>query len=281
LKISISRERDTRIKRSTIASGLSPLGNEILLSLEGGPKSLSDLRASISAKDTSILHSIKRLESENLIRRDTIAHSYSLTNIGHVYAVMLNRLSKASNVLRELKDFWLQHDLSGIPEYLLLEIGALNDSTIVRSSTFDLDVIYTRFLESLKSSKRIDGLSPVFHTDFVGAVAEILGKGAKVRLVVTKEVLDRTKEEVKLRDLVKYVKRVFIDRNLEIYIREDLKVALMVTEDFLSLGLFTLDGHYDTGVDLMSSHPQALEWGERLFDYYRGISRKIKFTPIS
>jgi predicted transcriptional regulator len=269
-----------RETKSWVANGLSPLGNEILLNLEGEPKDLGDLRAQINARDTSILHTMKKLESDSLVYRDSITRSYSLTNIGHVYAITLNRLLKTSNVMSGMSDFWLQHDLSGIPDHLLLEIGALDDATILRSTPSDLDAIHSRFLESLRRSMKIDGISAVFHPDFIQAMADVLDNGAKVRIVLTREVFDKTREIVRLKDLAKYVKRLLIDRNLEIYIGGDPKMGLTATENFVSLGLFTLNGAYDYAVDIMSSQPQALEWGERLFGYYRGISERIGLSSI-
>lgn len=244
------------------------------------PKSLGDLRTRIDARDTSVLHAMKDLESEKLVHKDTVSHSYSLTSIGCVYAVMLDQLLKASSVLSEMEDFWLHHDISGIPEHLLTGISALDRATVVRAIPSDLDAVYTRYLELLKGSTRADGVSPVFRPDFVVAMADMLGRGAQLRVIITKEVLDRVREEVRLKDLAKYVKRIFLNRGLQVYVRDALKVGLTVTERFLSLGLFTLDGAYDSSVDVMSSHPRALEWGEMLFEYYRATSERIRFSSL-
>lgn len=267
-------------KEGSTIDRLSPLESEILLSLKEGGKSLSDLRASVKARDTSILHALKKLDNKRAIYKDTIKHSYSLTNVGYICSIMLNQFSEASNVLMEMKDFWLNHNLSGIPEHLLLRIGALSNLTVVKDTPSDLDAVHKRYLDSLKGSEWVYGVSPVFHSDFTEAITEILGKGGKVKFVFTKEVLDRIKETVKLKELAKYVRRILIDHNLEIFIGNNLKVGLTVTDKFLSFGLFTLDGAYDYSTDLMGNHPQALEWGEELFEYYREISEKIRLSNI-
>lgn len=267
-------------KRGRGSGRLSPLQDDILLCLREQPKSLGDLRTRIDARDTSVLHAMKELESERLVRKDAVTHSYSLTSIGSIYAVMLDQLLRASNVLSEMEDFWLNHDISGIPEHLLMGISALDNASVVKATPSNLGAVHGRYLELLKSSRKVDGVSPIFHPDFAGTMAEILGEGALVRLIVTKEVLDRIREQVRLRDLARYAKRIIINRNLEVFVREGLKIALTVTENFLSLGLFMLDGAYDYSVDVMGSHPQSLEWGERLFEYYRGNSERIKFSSI-
>lgn len=267
-------------KRGHGKGRLTPLQDEIVLCLKEKPMSLGDLRTRIDARDTSVLHAMKELESEKLVHKDTVTHSYSLTSIGCIYAVLLDQLLTASNVLTEMEDFWLHHDVSGIPERLLMGISALDKATVVRAMPSDLDAIHTKYLELLKGSTRVDGASPVFHPDFVAAMAEILDRGAQLRVIMTKEVLDRVTEEIKLKDLARYVKRIIIDRSLQVYVRDALKVGLTVTEKFLSLGLFTLDGAYDYSVDVMSSHPQALEWGEILFEYYRATSERIRFSSV-
>ena len=259
---------------------LTPLQEDILLCLKEEPKTLGHLRTRIEARDTSVLHAMKQLESEKLVRRDAGAHSYSLTSIGCIYAVMLDQLFRASNVLSKMEDFWLHHEISGVPEHLLIGISALDNATVVRAVPSDLDAVHTRYLDLLRGSRRVHGISPIFHPDFAKTTAEILGQGAEVRLIVTREVLDRIREEVRLRDLARYARRIMLNRSLELRIREGLKIALTVTEHFFSLGLFTLDGAYDYGVDLMSSDPQALEWGRRLFEYYRTNSERLKFASI-
>lgn len=279
-ELDLEKQKMSARKRGRGSGRLSPLQDDILLSLKERPKSLGDLRTRIDARDTSVLHAIKELESEKLVRRDTVSHSYSLTSIGSVYAVMLDQLLMASSVLSEMEDFWLRHDISGIPEHLLTGISALDRATVARAIPSELDAIYTRYLDLLKGSTRVDGVSPVFHPDFVAAMADILGKGAQLRVIITKEVLDRVREEVRLKDLARYVKRIILNRSLQVYVRDALKVGLTVTDKFLSLGLFTLDGAYDASVDVMSNQPRALEWGEMLFEYYRTTSQRIRFSSI-
>ena len=57
---------------------------------------------------------------------------------------------------------------------------------------------------------------------------------------------------------------------------QDIKVAFTVTDKFISLGLFTTSGEYDTTKDLVSDHPDAVEWGNNLFEYYRDKAHKFR-----
>jgi len=62
-------------------------------------------------------------------------------------------------------------------------------------------------------------------------------------------------------------------------ISDDLKVAFTVTDRFLSLGLYRLDGTYDAGNDLICIGKDAIAWGFDLFEYYKTCA--VKITPDS
>ena len=270
----------TSVEEKRIGYRLSPLEGDLILCLREEPKVLAELRERIDAVGTSILHAIRTLEDEKLVSRDPTNHSYSLTSIGHAQAILFDQLIGTSDTLRSMEEFWLRHDISCIPDYLLSGIRNLKDAVVVRSSPSDLHAVHHKYLDVLKNSKRIHGASAIFHPDFATCVAEILGSGAEVKLVVTKEVLDSIKKEVKLRDLAKYATRILINRNLELTVHDGLRIGLTVTESRLSFGLFTLDGVYDYNVDVMSTHPSALEWGERLFEHYRANGKRIKLSSL-
>ena len=51
--------------------------------------------------------------------------SYSLTNIGTIQTILLDELVGAIVLLDQHEDYWLVHDLSGIPEELKAKIGML------------------------------------------------------------------------------------------------------------------------------------------------------------
>jgi predicted transcriptional regulator/protein-tyrosine-phosphatase len=66
--------------------------------------------------------------------------------------------------------------------------------------------------------------------------------------------------------------------NLSIY-TNNLKIGLTVTDNFLSLGLYHKNEYYepsykgyDGRTDLFSTNQKTIEWGRKLFDYYKIIS---------
>jgi predicted transcriptional regulator len=71
------------------------------------------------------------------------------------------------------------------------------------------------------------------------------------------------------------LKNNFVNGTLKIFLNEDLRLALTVTDKNFSLGLFSLDGDYDDNMDLISTNPQAIQWGEELFQIKLKESTRI------
>jgi len=254
---------------------LSPLKSElklkILLDLLPNGKNLSGLKSSIGTRETTILHILEEFGELSLTTKSQGV--YKLTSLGVIETQILSQLSAAVEVVGTFGDFWLSHDISSIPAPLLFRLGALKDSSLVRNESSDLGKVHDTFMQVLLSSKKIRGISPIFHPDYVAAVRHLLSQGNSVELVLTSSVLKKTLDSAESELLVKYV----ADGNLVIFLKEDLKVALTVTEKSFSLGLFDLEGEYDYSVDLISLNHEAVEWGEDLF---RGVVNESRmFAP--
>ncbi len=120
-------------------------------------------------------------------------------------------------------------------------------------------------------SQELYGLSPIFHPEFVEIVVMFLEKGGKIGMVLTNEILKMVKQNINFDSLAPY----FSSGSLALYRCEDMKVALTVTDTFVSVGLFMIDGVYDSSADLVSSSPDAIRWGRDLFEYYKEIAKLL------
>jgi len=124
-------------------------------------------------------------------------------------------------------------------------------------------------------SDNIKGLSPIFRLDLVETIQKRVEDGANVELIFTDNVLNKllsTLDPKCLPDLENYISM----DNLKIWqIDNDVKIAFTVTDKFLSLGLFSSTGEYDSTKDLVSDDQDALAWGNRLFDYYKSKSKLL------
>jgi predicted transcriptional regulator len=243
---------------------LSPIRSElkikILLNLLDGEKKISELRIGTETRDTTILHVLEEFGDLDLTAKTQ--GLYRLTPIGLIEAKSLKEFILTTEVLEKFKIFWLSHNIDGIPPHLLQNIGALKDSLLVQTQALELGVVHQTFLETVRKSKRIKGISPIFHPDFISLFGQMLEQGSTIELIVNSEVLNKITGFVDFRLITKYLE----ENRLRVFLNDDLRIALALTEHTFSLGLFSLSGTYDDNMDLRSTNAEAIKWGERLFE---------------
>lgn len=254
----------------------SELKQKTLLSLLRSPKKLADLKVDIDSTETTILHVLKDFEKLGLTTKTT--GIYSLSPLGRIEAQICQDAYSVAQVMEKFKEFWLLHDIEPIPANLLCKLGAFVDAQLVKSERSELGKVHDTFLKLIANSKKVLGTSPIFHPDFVGLFKAVLNSGGTIELVVTNEVFNKTFESaISTRD-GELFQRYMTENRLKIYLNDDLKIALTVTENILSLGLFHLNGEYDYTTDLVSTNPAALQFGEDIFQGYLKKSERVKMS---
>jgi predicted transcriptional regulator len=252
---------------------MSPLRSElklkILFSLLNGEKKVTQLKDDVETRDTTILHILEEFSDLDLITRNQ--GFYRLTPLGLIEAEICRNYMLTFEVIDKFRSFWLSHNTSAIPPQLLLNIGELINSSLVRTEASELGIVHKTFLESIKESKKIKGISPIFHPDFITLFGQLLDQGCKIQLIVNREVL---KKLLATTD-IKSVKDCLVSESLVIYLNDNIKVALALTEHSFSLGLFLSSGTYDDNADLRSNSAMSIEWGEQLFQSILKNSRRL------
>ena len=256
-------------------SYLTPLRSDlklsIILSLLEGKKKISELKEATKTRETTILHVLKELDQLDLIeKRD---NTYQLTSLGVLETQICKGCYRSFNVLKDHKDFWLTHDISNIPPTLLMKIGDLHESILVKSTKVELQKVHETGLDMLLASKNIVGISPIVHQDHTKAIIEILRQGGNVVLIVTPEVLDVINKSTS--DSEETIKHI-ADGSLQIYLNNNIHFSLTMTEKIWTLGLFSLSGEYDYNSDLRGSGEEGLEWCRQLFRNELEKSTKIQ-----
>lgn len=241
----------------------SRLKVEILTQLLNEDKILADLVEKINSSGSTILHALKDLEIQNLTFKES--KKYKLTSLGRMQAILINEVFSAIEVLKKFQDYWLFHDITPIPPKLIKDIGLLQDSILIQNGSTELERVHASFQQILFTSKNVKGVSPIFHSDYVKIFRSLLEDGATIELILTNEVLKKilpiTPQEMD--EFVKYL----INNKLKLFIKDDLKIALTVTENSFSFGLFTKEGEYDYSFDIISNSKNAIEWGNSFFQY--------------
>ncbi len=248
----------------------SSVRTKTLLCLKDKPKISGDLEDELKLRATTILHTLKDLIEEDLVTKDK--RGYVLTNIGRIQAMLLDDLMGTIVAMDNQKEFWLNHDISGIPEELQKKIGMLMQSEIITSNPADILKSHAYFLERLKAAKEIHGVSPIIAPGHYELSREAIKAGIQVELIITDEIIKiLMKENPDLEsDLLKR-------DNFKLYrLSERVKVAFTVTDSVLSLGLYRPDGTYDLTGDLICFGEDAQRWGMELFNYYRNKAERVR-----
>jgi len=236
-----------------------------------GEMTAGGLEKDMNIRTSTILHAMRDLTDEELAIKSR--HGYSLTNIGKIQALLADELTSAIVVLDQHKEFWLNHDISGLPPEFLTQIGMLAQSEILKGDGPTILRSHEHFLSELAKSKNVSGVSPIILPDYPQVIARKAENGAKVRLIVTKTVLD-----IMITDYRRILESLLNSKNFELYSLDmDVKTAFTVLDNSISLGFFRIDGGYDVGSDLICNGEKAIAWGMELFEYYHNISNQITF----
>ncbi len=248
----------------------SSIRSKILLYLLNGEAGNAELSKRMDVRETSTAHALKELIDDDMIVR-TSKGLYHLTPLGYLQALVLKNTILSLSVLVQKKEFWLNHDIRGIPAELLQKISMLSESKIIMADEIDLLKPHENFLQEISKATIFQGVSPIIAPGHVDLVIALVKAGKPAQLILTENVLRKILAvDPRPLELLKY-------DNFELYtIRDDVKVAFTVTDKILSLGLFELDGSYDLTKDMICVGESAVRWGRELFDYYH--SRAVLFT---
>ena len=244
----------------------SNVRTSILLSLNESPKNLTGLKQDLNLESSTVIHSTNKLEKRDLIFKN--GENYSLSQTGKIFALKLVNLIKTMDTVKSHEKLWLNHEIDGIPEDLLIKLGNLRHSTLIEADSTDIHKPHTNFTQLLENVKKIKGVSPVYHPDFPEIIKILVSKGTEVQLIVTNPILKILNQGI--------LTEVYSKKNFELYVIDNhVKEAFTVADGFFSLGLFIVNGIYDYSIDLVSDDKNAIAWGEKLFEYYLKRSKKV------
>lgn len=242
----------------------SRLLTEILLSLNDSSKKLSQLREITGSSSQAIIPKLRKLEEDRLI--ETKEREYYLTPVGKIVASGVADSFATVGTINKFKYFWSTHYLEGIPNPLLKEIGYLYNSKILRDRRTKILSVYSNQLKMIKEADHIYGISSVITEGYADSISERAKEGVLVELIVPLHVAEELKQSPYAEKLE--VLKNHKNFNLK-FANEDIKMGLIVTDKCLALSLYKRRGtEYDISTRLFSSDPKAIEWGERLFEYF-------------
>ena len=251
----------------------SSVRTKIMINLMEGSKKTKDLRKSIGIQSSTILHSITELEKQNLISRK--GDNYSLSETGKIMILKSIDTIKTAVSLKKFQKLLIDHEINSIPPELLIKIGDLSNSELIEAESDDMFKTHGMHAQIVLNATEVKGVSPIFYPDYIETFNRILENGTHVELILTEEVLKKTIESHDLENL-ENTKRFISQGTLKIWeLKEDAKAAFTVTDKSITLGLFSKKGMYDPSRILVSSDDDAIEWCNKLFEYYKKRAKKV------
>lgn len=253
---------------------LSEKRKNLFLLLRGGSKTLQEIKDYLHITSPGIISQIHKMEEMQLIYR--INKKYALTEMGEVLAEYLYKFENILRLFGEKRKFWSEHEISAIPLEFRNRLHELGNFILIESTPTDIFRPQNEFMKNLMKAKWLKGVSPVLHPQYPEYVFDLAEKGEYASIIVTRELLDKLKEEHKLE-----LERGMGYKNTNIMLcDEKIGFSFTVTDFSLTLRLFMNDGTYDFSRNIVSFDKSALKWGEDLFSYYEKHSKKIGIQDI-
>jgi predicted transcriptional regulator len=193
---------------------------------------------------------------------------FSVTPRGYRVISLIHPLANAIGTIEKFVDFFETHSWESVPEFAVGSIGNLIESELVCDIPLNFNQGFDFYLKIIEEAGHIHGVSSWSRPHIADAIWEKAVAGAEVELIITRELAVDLFNDSSIIERARELKHL---PNLKFRVSKiPVKVGLTVTDKSLSFGLFTRDGViYDSIYDLVCSSGPALEWGERLFDYYR------------
>ncbi|KCZ71774.1 putative transcriptional regulator [Candidatus Methanoperedens nitroreducens] len=241
----------------------------LLFLLLNEPKTIAEIKGYLNVSTPEIFPRIKEMETKNLIYKEN--KYYALTPIGKVVAKFFQPLVNTLHVIEENEEFWKEHNIEAIPQCFLERIDELGNCRFIENRLEEMYEPHTEFFENISKSELVMGVAPVFNPAYPAFFLQLALHKVHVSLILTKNVFEKVKNEYR-DDLQRFLEC----NNTSLYVLDDISLAFVVTDIFLSLSLFYKNGIFDAQRDLISFDESALKWGEELFNYYKEHSKEIK-----
>jgi predicted transcriptional regulator len=247
---------------------------DLLLLLGEKPRTIEEIKLLLDVTPTAILPQIKRLTDSNVVVQKN--GSYELTDMGEQVFKKVQALVDVL-ILLERDNYWIEHDLREIPEYLLNRIGDLKACNLVKTDPSKIFEPSMELLYLFSSSNSLFVFSSFYRPEFLPLYAKLGRGGAEVTLVFTESVFEKI-----LHNYERKIKKFASMQNLELLVCNDgVKLAeLIVSDNVMVISFFDRNGRFYH--DYMTcSEPQAMGWAKELFEFYKIKAFQVKGEPAA
>lgn len=246
---------------------------DLLLLLGERPRTMEEIKILLDVSPIAILPQIKKLTDSNLVTQKN--GNYELTDMGDQVFKKVQSLVNVL-ILLEQDNYWLEHDLSGIPQYLLERIGDLKDCSLVKTDPSQIFEPNMELLNFFSSSRDLMIFSSIYRPEFLFLYSEPGSLESENTLIFTESVVEKI-----LHNHEKKTKKFTTLQNTELFVCNDgVKLAeLIVSDRGMMISLFDRNGRFYHDY-ISCSEPQAINWATELFEFYKSRAWQIDSKPV-
>lgn len=235
---------------------------DILLLLKEKPKDIDEIKELLNVNASSIQLHMKKMKDSGLITQKN--KMYRLSEIGEIIVENMQPLLSMTELLGENTEYWLSHDLSSIPEFLLERIDELGNCELLEPDTGHLFETPEVIRDSILSSKEVLTFTAYSHPQAPLIYTELAEKGAEIILCMTESVAQR----LFLNNRIEAEKLSRAGNSRLFISREPTAIpSLIVTDRLVAFKLFENNGKLRDQL-VLSFEKRAICWGKELFRYY-------------
>lgn len=236
---------------------------KILGCLYNSAASIKQIEAMTDYSYSSILDNINKLEQRKFIY--SIGDKFYLYNKTRLKLTNVLYFNKSSKFLRENADY-LNQSLLDIDTDTIKDLSFLEGSRLIESNNIDLFKATEIFQRSLMGFKFLKGIFPYFHPNHDDIISYWIDNECTVELILPDEVSEAVKNFI-----IDYIPKSPGVKNKFVKLKPNdpgIKLAFTVSDKCFVLALYTKSGQFNQNAVLVSTNPEAITFGLKLFDEY-------------
>ncbi|MDK2825821.1 Predicted transcriptional regulator, contains HTH domain [Methanolobus vulcani] len=248
---------------------LSEKRRDLMLYLSKGSKTREEIVEALEANWNLLKQPVKELKDAGLIFQKD--NDYRLSNNGQLMITSLMPLLKMVNTFSSESDYWVTRNLQAVPHHLAKRMGELENSSVLTLSLDSMFEPLKHFLENTAVKRRLKIVISLFDPEAPRILKDFAEKNIEILLIFEKHTYEKMNESFgdELKSLNDYENVNFFMIEEEINPPE-----IVLGDEEMTIIFFNLNGKYDYR-ELLSSDNASLDWGNELFDYYKGISKPL------
>lgn len=254
----------------------STILTKIILSLMEDGKTRNQIRDITLSESSNLRPILKRMRERGLIFED--GYEYILTKNGRFLSKRIEDVILTIAVIAKHLDFWKNHSLIDVPDNALITLADLIEGDVICDTSTESLKAIENFLDIIDKAEYIFGVSAWAQTGVADVISKRAVEGIPIELVVSPELAFTLSQEPYLEKIEK-LKNL---KNFRVFVTEiPIKIGLTVTNSHLSCGFYFRDGKmYDPIHDICCTSQKSLEWGERVYNYYKDRSVPIEQSIV-